>query len=110
MEWLTKHKLAAAAVILVITAVAWYMLSGSEEPDAVLVTETAQQIPPEAQDLLDSLRALQAVTLQSPIFSNPSFHLLKDFTTPVIAEPVGRSNPFAPLDLSVSVQGSTGTQ
>jgi len=106
MDWFIKHKLAAAAVVLVVTAVAWYMLSGSEEPNAVLVTETAQHIPPEAQDLLDSLRALQAVTLQSPVFSNPSFHLLKDFTTPIVPEPIGRSNPFAPLGTGGSVPTS----
>ena len=109
MAWLSKHKLVGLIVILVITAIAWYMLSGSPAPDSVLVTESAQQIPPEAQDLLNSLHALQAVTLQSNIFSNTSFHLLKDFTTPIVPEPIGRTNPFAPLDGSGSTQTQTTT-
>ncbi|RJQ34136.1 hypothetical protein C4568_03295 [Candidatus Parcubacteria bacterium] len=98
MDWLVKHKLVAGIVILVITAAAWYMLSGSAPADdAVLMTENVQDIPPEAQELLDSLRRLQEVDLDSPIFANPSFQVLKDFTTPVIPEPIGRTNPFAPL-------------
>lgn len=111
MDWIYKHKLIALIVILVLTAIGWYMLSGSSSSssDAVLVTESAQPIPPEAQDLLDSLHALQAVTLQSQIFSNPSFHVLKDFTTQIVPEPIGRPNPFAPLDGSVPTTPTTPT-
>lgn len=106
MDWLFKNKLAALIALLVVTAIGWYMLSGSAPAaDAVLVAESTSQIPPEAQELLDSLRALQAVSLKSTVFANPSFHLLKDFSTPTVPEPIGRSNPFAPLDGSVQ----TGT-
>jgi hypothetical protein len=108
MNWLSKHKLISFAAILVITAGAWYMLSGSTPPaDAVLVTESVDQVPPEAQDLLNSLHALQSVTLDSAVFSNAAFHVLKDFTTPIVPEPIGRMNPFASLNVSNPL--STGT-
>ncbi len=111
MDWLIKHKLASFALVVVLAAVGWYMLSGTPEDESVLITETVAQIPPEARELLDSLYALQAVGLQSPIFTNPSFRLLKDFSTPIVPEPVGRQNPFAPLSGSVPLtSGGTGGQ
>ena len=108
MDWLLKHKLSGIVIVIVLAGIAWYMLSGSSpSPDSVLTSESAAQIPPEAQELVETLLTLRAVTLQGTIFSNPSFQVLKDFSTPIIPEPIGRPNPFAPL--GVDIAGSVGT-
>lgn len=108
MDFLLKHKLIALVIVVIVTAFAWYMLAGSSgSSDAVLVSESVQEIPPEAQDLLNSLEALQSVDLKGNIFTNPSFHVLKDFSTPIIPEPLGRKNPFAPYEANVSSVSTT---
>jgi len=108
MDFFFKHKFIVVIIVIIVTAVAWYMLAGSSNsPDAVLVSESVQEIPPEAQDLLNSLQALQSVDLEGSIFTNPSFHLLKDFSTPIIPEPLGRANPFAPYETNVSSVSTT---
>ena len=106
MDLLLKHKAIAGLVIVAIVGIAWYMLGGSAPADSgsVITTETSASVPPEAQQLVESLLTLRAVSLDGTIFTNPSFQTLHDFSTPVLPEPVGRDNPFAPLDAS----GDTG--
>ena len=104
MNFLLKHKLLAATIVVIAAAIAWYFLSGSSSPEAVLMTEVPT-VPAEAQQLIQSLAALRAVELDGAIFSNPAFRALRDFSTPITPEPVGRENPFAPL--STSEMGSS---
>src|SRR3989344_696149 len=99
MDFILKHKLVAVGMVIVVAAGAWYFLSGSSDSGAVLSTEVPA-VPPEAEELIRSLAALRAVTLDGAIFSNPSFQALRDFSTPITPEPVGRRNPFAPLSAS----------
>jgi len=108
MSWLLKHKIVAIGIIITIAAVFWYMLAGSQgASDAVLSAEAPAQVPPEAQELVETLLTLRAVTLQSAIFSSPAFHILRDFSTPIVPEPVGRPNPFAPLGVNKASSASS---
>src|SRR3989338_6324194 len=111
MDFLLKHKLTAAGLVLMIAVAAWYFLAGSSETDAVLSIETPT-VPPQAQKLIQSLAVLSTVQLDGAIFSNPSFTTLVDFSLPITVEPVGRENPFSPLSAgeigsSVSPQATT---
>ncbi len=97
MDWILKHKILAIALTLVFAGVVWYFLSGSASSEPVLSTDQPASVPSGAADMVASLLALRTVSLDGTIFSNPSFRALKDFTTPVVPEPVGRPDPFAPL-------------
>ncbi len=97
MDWILKHKIISIIIVVLIAGIAWYTLSGSSSDTAVLTSETSAVAPAGAQDLVDSLLALRAVTLDGTIFGNTAFQVLRDLTTPITAEPVGRANPFAPL-------------
>ena len=108
MDFLFKHKIVVGVIVLVLTGFAWYMLAGSSgSGEAVLVSENVHEIPPEAQELLNSLETLKSVDLGGSIFQNPSFHWLKDFSTPIIPEPLGRTNPFAPYEANVRSVSTT---
>ena len=107
MDLLFKHKLMTLGLIVVIAAVSWYFLAGSSSPSPVLSAEGASSVPPDAQQLVQSLNDLRAVTLDGAIFSNPSFQALKDFSTPIVPEPVGRMDPFAPINASEIASGTT---
>lgn len=51
-----------------------------------------------------ALLKIEQITLTRSIFENPVFNSLQDRSQPIIEEPVGRTNPFAPLgDTSVNV-------
>lgn len=47
--------------------------------------------------ILDTLFQLKAITLSGTIFTNVAFETLRDFRTEIVAEPIGRKNPFAPI-------------
>jgi len=88
----------------------WYGLSQSSAPAPTIVTSSANgtsntpggaltpgPVDKDTQQILEILLALRSVKLDDAIFSNNSFISLKDFSTKIIPEPVGRPDPFAPL-------------
>lgn len=106
MDLLIKHKLVAVGIVIVIAAAIWYFMSGSSSQEAVLSVEMPT-VPPEAQELIQNLAVLRSVTLDGEIFASASFKALRDFSTPITTEPVGRKNPFAPLSASEMASGSS---
>ncbi len=101
MRSLFQHKLILVIVAAVIAVIIWYGLSQSSAPAASSSLVTTQPIAGSTDagtaDLVSTLLALRSVTLSVTIFSDSSFQSLKDFTTAIVPEPVGRSDPFAPL-------------
>ncbi len=101
MDILLKNKAFALIITVVIAGVAWYVLLPSSEQ--VLSSDTPISVGPlGTAELVEGLLTLRAVSLDGSIFSSPSFQVLQDFTTPIVAEPVGRPNPFAPLGVDVA--------
>lgn len=74
----------------------WFGLTSSTPSGELLSTENVIDNGPE-QELVSTLLALRAVKLDAAIFSDPAFMSLKDFSTQIVPEPVGRPNPFAPV-------------
>ncbi len=86
--------------VLVVALIGWWTLSGGSTGSTAptLSTSNAAGVSsPADQTLVTTLLALRAVQLDGTIFSDPAFMSLKDFSTPIVPEPIGRSNPFAPL-------------
>ncbi|MDO8492238.1 MAG: hypothetical protein Q7S34_01175 [bacterium] len=48
-------------------------------------------------EVLSFLLELKKIRLDQGIFNNPIFEKLKNFSTELGQEPIGRNNPFAPL-------------
>ncbi len=96
-----QHTIAALLIGLLVIAALWYGLTqSSAAPAPVLTTTSAGAASPGDQNLVTTLLTLQAVTLDGSVLSDPGFLQLKDFTTQVVSEPVGRPNPFAPYTAS----------
>ena len=53
--------------------------------------------PPGQGDLLPLLLNLRSLKLDPAVFSDPSFRSLVNFGIEIPVEPIGRTNPFAPL-------------
>lgn len=111
METITSNKYAIGALAVIVVVSAWYMLGGSGAPvEEGLVTESFATPESEAdRDLVATLLQLRAVRLEGGIFSDPAFQSLKDFGSEIIPEPVGRPNPFAPLEGQAAAVGGTQT-
>lgn len=111
MGFLMKHKLIIILAV-VVAGVAWWGLSGvggSASSSSLLTTQGVQTgLSPADQSLVATLLQLRAVKLDGTIFSEPAFQALKDFSTQIIPEPVGRPNPFEPLiPLATTSPGSS---
>lgn len=48
-------------------------------------------------DLLKLADDISKATLSRELFSTAGYRLLSDWSTPLVQEPVGRPNPFAPV-------------
>lgn len=101
MSFISQHKLIIAIAVIVIVGGVWYGLSGNSTSSPALITQTPVAGSAD-QDLVSTLLALRSVKLDGTIFSDPTFVQLKDFSTQIIPEPVGRPNPFAPLNMNAS--------
>ena len=99
-----QHKIIIAVGAIVVIGIAWYMLSSGSSDTSNLVTE---EMDAGDQELIQSLQILRAIQLDPSIFSNPSYLSLRDFSTQIIPEPVGRPDPFAPLSASVAPTSQT---
>lgn len=108
MSYFSQHKLIVVLVVIVVFGTGWYALSGGTPSPSLTTTSVAGSSPAD-RNLVSTLLALRSVKLDATIFSDPAFVNLRDFSTQIVPEPVGRANPFAPLTTSVSVS-ATGTK
>ncbi|MDR3571433.1 MAG: hypothetical protein P4L81_04535 [Candidatus Pacebacteria bacterium] len=97
MEYVTQHKLISTLVLLILIAAAWWGFTNTSAPAPVLANPAAEASSSQDTQIVSVLLQLQAVNLSGTILTDPGFLSLQDFTTQIITEPIGRSNPFAPL-------------
>lgn len=69
----------------------------SQPKEQALSTQSLAGAPVVDQDLISLLLTLKSIKLDEKIFSDTAFRSLEDFSKELVAEPVGRNNPFAPL-------------
>lgn len=113
LDMIFHNKIGMALLVTAVAVGAWMFLGGgSETPEAGLVTETFESPATEAdRDLVATLLQLRAVSLDGAVFQDPVFQSLFDFGSEIVPEPVGRTNPFAPLveGQAAAVGGATST-
>lgn len=108
MQSLLQHKLILILLGFALAGLIWYGLSPSS-PEGDLVSSAGTENAQVDQGLVPTLLTLRAVKLDGTIFSAPAFTRLKDISTEIIEEPVGRANPFAPLSARTTTGTSTQT-
>lgn len=108
MDYISQHKLLSLLIVVVLIAAAWWGFTQSSGPAPVLSTDNLGNAT-DTQDaqIVTTLLQLQAVNLNGAVLTDPGFLALQDFTTQVISEPLGRTNPFAPLGASASGTSSS---
>ena len=97
MQLFRRYKTVLLIGILVIIAFVVYSILFGNTTDEVLVSETQQERSEIESELIALLLQLREVELDPSLFGDPVFQSLRDFSTELVPEPVGRQNPFAPL-------------
>ncbi len=104
-----NNKFAIIGIIVVVLAGAWYGLASSggssSSADTGALTSPSADTSGDAE-IIQKLNALQSISLTGTVFSNPAYATLKDYTTAIVPEPVGRPDPFAPLSQQAGTQAS----
>ena len=86
----------------------WYGLSSSSSSSSLVTTPAPVSAATAAdKDLVASLLTLRAVKLDGTVLTDPAFLSLRDFSTEIVPEAVGRDNPFAPLSSQAAASAST---
>ncbi len=110
MQSLLQHKLILILAGLVVAGFVWYGLSPAAESADLVSTPIEKNGTQADPGIVATLLTLRAVKLDGTIFSGTTFKELKDFSTEIVSEPVGRTNPFAPLSAGSGLPNSTSTQ
>ncbi len=95
--------------IVVVVAGYFYMTSGSApSSDQGVVAVSSDDIQNQiGKQLLSTLDNIKGITLDKDFVESPLFLSLQDFSIPISPQPVGRTNPFAPVGGSVAPVSST---
>ncbi|HEY4519540.1 MAG TPA: hypothetical protein VJH33_00675 [Candidatus Paceibacterota bacterium] len=106
LSHINKNFFIIGGIGVIVAGLVWYGMSSKEDPTLLTTTNVSGASSAAERELIDTLLALRAVSLDGAIFFDPAFLALRDFGTQIIPEPTGRRNPFAPLEL----KGSTLSQ
>ena len=84
------------ASLVVAGGLYWYFFTGSPASELALSTTMPSQSA--AQTQFDTLTSqLGPITFNLAVLTDPRFTALVDLTIPVDAEPIGITDPFAPI-------------
>ncbi len=97
MDLIRNYQTALIFVLVVAGLYGGYVLFLAPTGEQALTVTTAAAAGPD-QDLVALLFELKGIRLDNAIFADPLFQSLKDFGKDLVSEPVGRRNPFAPLE------------
>lgn len=98
MSFFSRYQTVILIGVLVIGGffVYTYFFTGTTQ-QGLAVTPTAGAGVTVDQDLIALLTTLKSIKLNADIFSGQSFRSLQDYSQALVPEPIGRTNPFAPL-------------
>lgn len=107
-----ENKKIFITVLVVLLAFIIYAFFFKKPPEVgVLQTDgslTSSQIP--GRDLIIILRRLESINLDGSVFESAAFKSLTDFSLPLVKEPIGRDNPFAPVGIEGVEAASTSAK
>lgn len=86
--------------ILAIATVGYTVMVGNVDNTLLVSENSVEENSVLQNELLALLLDIRLIRLNESILSDPVFQGLEDFGQDIIPEPIGRKNPFAPVDPS----------
>ncbi len=74
------------------------LILAQEDPGSLVSEREAGVTSSTEREILSLLLELRSISLSSDIFQSAVFRSLRDFGVTLAPQPVGRDNPFAPID------------
>ncbi len=107
MNILRENKIIIALIVLVVAGIIIYSISSTDANNNLLSANSASTANNvDDRELLKLLTDMQTIRLDGRIFESTAYLSLQDFSRSIVPEPVGREDPFAPLeDTSVTISG-----
>lgn len=103
-QLLQKYKTVLIVLgILLVLFIGFRFFTKDTSPEGLTSQPVAGIVPEEGGDLITLLLELKSITLDTSVLQNPVFLTLQDFSVVLAPEPVGRTNPFAPLGVGSSL-------
>lgn len=98
------------AVIIGLALIAYSFLKPAETPESLLqVTERQNGTQALGDEITSAINQINSLKLDNSIFKDPIMSKLIDHGTKFNAEPVGRTDPFAPITSKGSQDGVSKT-
>ncbi len=94
-----KNQIITLVLVIIVGFIVfvYFKNSSKDNSGASIVAEQRVTEFAGAREILSLLNRMSGVKLDNSIFSDNSFKSLRDTTVVLVAQPVGRNNPFAPL-------------
>lgn len=107
MNILKENKAIGIIVLVIVVLLGWYILSGGSGGSTPLISSNSPSSGEVVDDreLLELLTDMRNLQLDGHIFESPSYTNLQDFSRSIIPEPVGRRDPFAPVEAEIVITG-----
>ena len=94
------------ALALVLALIAWLgyvvFLKDDEEVVSTANSGVINEAVRDGQEFLMRLQQMRSIELEGAVLNDPRFKSLIDLRQDLVAEPVGRDNPFLPIGTSES--------
>lgn len=101
MFFLKYKKILILIAVLVIVFLGYSFIRGGSVKNEDLLVSTNQNVQNQAQlvgnEIISALNQIQTLNLSKDIFDDKVFQSLVDRSEEIPSEPVGKSNPFAPI-------------
>ncbi|MCD5384661.1 MAG: hypothetical protein LRZ97_01970 [Candidatus Pacebacteria bacterium] len=106
MNIIKQNKTVFIGAVILISILIFYGLS-SKPPSAQHTTSTPSQTENTGErEMLEMLADMKTIRLDGRIFESSTYMNLQDFSREIVPEPIGRQDPFAPLeDTEVTITG-----
>lgn len=99
MNFFKKNQTTIIAIGIVVAGFLAYVFffQNGNNGGALITTPTDPRVVAANQEFISLFSKLRRIDLDASIFENEYYNSLIDFSRPISVEPVGRDNPFAPV-------------
>ncbi len=97
-------KIIVVVSVLIIVALSWLTFSKPKTQDEQLMQYgDATQMSEIEKDMINMLSTVGKIEINNDLLKNRAFTVLQDRSRRITEEPIGRPNPFAPIDYAAVV-------
>jgi len=91
-------KIIALVSVLVIFALAWLTMRKPSSSEADIMQYKDENMTEIEKDVINTLAQVGKINLDDSVLKSQAFAQLVDISRSITEEPIGRANPFAPVD------------